>query len=114
MLSLDELWLAAEQADIDLFGREKKWSSFLTVIQEELEELVQHSDEVNRLEEFGDVLFVLVSYARVKGIDPRAALLSNIVKMRDRAKRKNKHASTPIDSSAEQKLATSLQLDSKS
>jgi MazG family protein len=56
----------------------------LDKVREEVEELQAESDAQRVFEEFGDVLFSLVQWARRKGIDPDAALRAQMVRFRKR------------------------------
>lgn len=66
----------------------------------ELEEAVRAGDQVEAEQEFGDVLFALVNYARHLGIDPERALRSTSDKFRSRfshveAEVRKKHGDWP-------------------
>ena len=56
----------------------------LDKVKEEVAELQAESDPVRVEEEFGDVLFSLVQWARKKGIDPDAALRKQMVRFKRR------------------------------
>jgi len=53
-------------------------------VNEEIQEFREATDERHREEEFGDLLFSLINYARWKGIDPEAALERTNLKFRQR------------------------------
>ena len=53
-------------------------------VNEEIQEFREATDERHREEEFGDLLFSLINYARWKGIDPEAALERTNLKFRRR------------------------------
>ena len=53
-------------------------------VREEMEEFRTAPDERNREEEFGDLLFSLINYARWQGIDPETALERTNLKFRNR------------------------------
>ncbi|MBC6994712.1 nucleoside triphosphate pyrophosphohydrolase [Neolewinella lacunae] len=53
-------------------------------VREEMEEFRTATDERHREEEFGDLLFSLINYARWKGIDPELALERTNRKFRER------------------------------
>jgi MazG family protein len=56
----------------------------LDKVKEEVAELQAESDPVRVEEEFGDVLFSLMQWARKKGVDPDAALRRQMVRFRAR------------------------------
>lgn len=56
----------------------------LDKVREEIEELQAESDTTRVFEEFGDVLFSLVQWARRKGVDPDAALRSQMHRFKGR------------------------------
>lgn len=56
----------------------------LDKVKEEVAELQAESEPTRVFEEFGDVLFSLVQWARRKGVDPDAALRSQMVRFRKR------------------------------
>jgi MazG family protein len=56
----------------------------LDKVKEEVAELQAESDPVRVSEEFGDVLFSLMQWARKKGVDPDAALRGQMVRFRRR------------------------------
>ncbi len=56
----------------------------LDKVKEEVAELQAESDPVRVSEEFGDVLFSLVQWARKKGVDPDAALRGQMARFRRR------------------------------
>lgn len=86
-MSIADAWQFAQQMDEKVFG-----TSNIKVVQdkliEECNELINSTDDINEIEEFGDVLFILASYARWNNIDPVVALTSAIIKVRDRHKKK--------------------------
>lgn len=53
-------------------------------VREEMEEFHEAKDDRHKEEEFGDILFSLINYARWKGIDPEAALERTNLKFRQR------------------------------
>lgn len=88
-MTIDEVWAHARTADITFYNS-KTIQDVHNRLRDELEELINCTDIINQFEEFGDVLFLLSSYARIAGIDPAAALSSAIIKTRDRHKEKVK------------------------
>lgn len=56
----------------------------LDKVKEEVGELQAESDPVRVEEEFGDVLFSLVQWARKKGVDPEVALRRQMIRFRKR------------------------------
>lgn len=92
-MTLEDAWYRAQIIDGEIFGPEKSMEGFADVLRDEVEELLTKSDDLNEVEEFGDVLFCLASYARVRAIDPVAALQTTLIKLRDRVKREksNEH-----------------------
>lgn len=86
---MDEVWSHARNADITFYNT-KSLEDVHRMLKDEVEELIGCTDSINQLEEFGDVLFLLASYARLAGIDPVSALSSTIIKIRDRHKEKVK------------------------
>lgn len=87
--TLDEVWAHARDTDIKFYNT-KTVQDVHVRLRDELEELINCTDSINQFEEFGDVLFLLASYARLSGIDPAAALSSTVIKIRDRHKEKVK------------------------
>lgn len=87
--NMDDVWDAARATDINFYNT-KTIQDVHNRLRDEVEELINCTDNINQLEEFGDVLFLLASYARLAGIDPTAALSSTIIKIRDRHKEKVK------------------------
>ena len=59
----------------------------LDKVKEEVGELQAESDPVRVEEEFGDVLFSLVQWARKKGVDPDRALRRQLIRFRERFRR---------------------------
>jgi XTP/dITP diphosphohydrolase len=53
-------------------------------VREEMEEFHEAETDRHKEEEFGDILFSLINYARWKGIDPEAALERTNIKFRQR------------------------------
>lgn len=53
-------------------------------VNEEIQEFREATDERHKEEEFGDLLFSLINYARWQGIDPEAALERTNLKFRQR------------------------------
>lgn len=60
----------AKQVGFDWENKEQVWEK----VQEELQEFEAASSAKEREEEFGDLLFTLINYARFEKIDPEAAL----------------------------------------
>ncbi len=56
----------------------------LDKVKEEVAELQAESDPVRVEEEFGDVLFSLMQWARKKGVDPDAALRRQMIRFKGR------------------------------
>ena len=56
----------------------------LDKVKEEVAELQAESDPVRVEEEFGDVLFSLMQWARKKGVDPDVALRRQMLRFRTR------------------------------
>jgi XTP/dITP diphosphohydrolase len=61
-------------------------------VNEEIQEFREATDERHQEEEFGDLLFSLINYARWKGIDPEAALERTNLKFRYRFEQVEKAA----------------------
>jgi NTP pyrophosphatase (non-canonical NTP hydrolase) len=80
--------LEAGHLDASLFP-EKTREQVILKLTEELGELANHTDYLNEVEELGDVLFLVISYCRIANILFETALLSAMVKIKDRKKRKN-------------------------
>ncbi len=57
---------------LDLTGRGR--NRFGEKVEEELNEFKNEKDKVKKMEEFGDLIFSLVNYARFLDIDPEEAL----------------------------------------
>lgn len=93
-LKFEDLELLAKSLDAKLYGDIGNKSLFI-YLEEELEELKQRNypndikEKLNQVEEFGDVLFCLVAYARQNNININYALAITICKLQDRIKRKN-------------------------
>ena len=68
------------QFGFDWDNREQVWDK----VQEEMEEFRTAASDREREEEFGDLLFSLVNYARWQGIDPETALERTNRKFRER------------------------------
>ena len=87
----------AKQVGFEWENREQVWDK----VQEELQELqteLEQGAESSRLEdEFGDVLFSLVNYARFLGLDPEAALERTNRKFIQRFRYIEAHAPKPWD-----------------
>ena len=97
-MKFEELERIAKSVDSTLYG-EIRTEDLFTYLLEEVEELREaskfldaHEDsawmKLNQIEEFGDVLFCLVAFARQKDIDITHALSLTIVKLQDRIKNK--------------------------
>lgn len=91
-LKFEDLRVIAEQVDKDLFG-EVRNENLLLYLEEEVNELKQENmapgkdQRFNQVEEFGDIIFCLVAYARQNEIDINHALSLTICKLQDRIKR---------------------------
>ena len=68
------------QFGFDWDNREQVWDK----VREEMEEFRTATSDETREEEFGDLLFSLINYARWQGIDPETALERTNRKFRDR------------------------------
>ena len=68
------------QFGFDWDNREQVWDK----VREEMEEFRTAATDETREEEFGDLLFSLINYARWQGIDPETALERTNRKFRDR------------------------------
>jgi NTP pyrophosphatase (non-canonical NTP hydrolase) len=92
-IKFEELELLAKSLDADLYGNIGNEALF-KYLEEELEELKQQNnvnsvdEKLNRIEEFGDVLFCLIAYARQNNININYALAITICKLQDRIKRR--------------------------
>jgi uncharacterized protein YabN with tetrapyrrole methylase and pyrophosphatase domain len=93
-LKFEELELLAKSLDAELYGDIGNRALF-EYLEEELEELKQRNcptiieHKLNQVEEFGDVLFCIIAYARQNNIDMKYALAMTICKLQDRIKRGN-------------------------
>ena len=93
-LKFEELLFLAEHLDIDLYGDVGNDNLF-KYLEDEIEELKQKNlskgiyQKFNQIEEFGDVLFCLIAYARQNNIDINHALSLTVCKLQDRFKRQN-------------------------
>jgi uncharacterized protein YabN with tetrapyrrole methylase and pyrophosphatase domain len=93
-IKFEELELLAKSLDAELYGDIGNKSLFV-YLEEELEELKQRNypngvkEKLNQIEEFGDVVFCLIAYARQNNIDIKHALAITICKLQDRVKRSN-------------------------
>jgi XTP/dITP diphosphohydrolase len=68
------------QFGFDWDNKEQVWDK----VNEEIQEFKEATNERHREEEFGDLLFSLINYARWEGIDPEAALERTNIKFRQR------------------------------
>ena len=76
---------------------EQVWDKVIEEISE-LKEVVEKNEGKQRLEdEFGDVLFALVNYARFVGIEPETALEKTNKKFKQRFEYIEKHAPKPLE-----------------
>jgi NTP pyrophosphatase (non-canonical NTP hydrolase) len=91
-LKFEDLELLAKSLDAELYGDIGNESLFV-YLEEELAELKQRNypnsieEKLNQVEEFGDVMFCLIAYARQNNIDVNYALAITICKLQDRIKR---------------------------
>jgi len=91
-IKFEELELLAKSLDAELYGNIGNRALF-EYLDEEIEELRQRNcpnttkEKLNQVEEFGDVLFCLVAYARQNNININYALAITICKLQDRIKR---------------------------
>ena len=83
-----------QKLDETLFPYKNNSLWFTKVATEEMQELVNHTDRMNEIEEVGDLIFVIASYCRVNKINVAHAMSLSISKMRDRLK--NKHYEKPV------------------
>ena len=90
-IKFEELELLAKSLDVELYGDIGNGALF-KYLEEELEELREQNsadsadEKLNQIEEFGDVLFCLIAYARQNNIDINYALAITICKLQDRIK----------------------------
>lgn len=89
-IDMEDVLKELQYIDEKLYGKIKNMHRFPLVFKEEMDELFAAPDRINEIEEFGDVMFCLASYARVRNIDIKQAVLISAVKMRERLKLKNK------------------------
>lgn len=97
-MDFKELTNVAFQIDADLFG-EVRTCDLLKYLVGEVDELRDASVSLdneydsttrfNQIEEYGDVLFCMLAFARQKDIDINLALSLTLCKLRDRLKFKN-------------------------
>lgn len=93
-LKFEELLFLAENLDVGLYGDVGNDDLF-KYLEDEIDELKQKNlpkgiyQKFNQIEEFGDVLFCLVAYARQNKININHALSLTICKLQDRLKGKN-------------------------
>lgn len=91
--TFEELLFLAKNIDASLYGNIRKEDLF-KYLQDEIEELKQINmpdgiyQRFNQIEEFGDVLFCLIAFAKQNDIDINHALSLTICKLQDRLKRK--------------------------
>jgi len=90
------------QVGFDWENKEQVWEKVVEEIEEFKEELVKNESMERKEEEFGDLLFSLVNYARFEGINPENALEKVNMKFTKRFEY--------VESKAGEKL-TSLSLD---
>lgn len=72
----------------------------LDKIKEEIQEFHEASEQQDieeRTNEFGDILFALINYARYQGIDPETALERTNKKFKSRFEYIEQHAQAPLD-----------------
>lgn len=84
-----------KQVGFEWENSEQVWAK----VEEELKELqdaVQNGDQKNREEEFGDLLFALVNYARFENIDPEQALERTNRKFKQRFEYIEQKAGRPL------------------
>lgn len=97
-MDLEELIQIAHEVDANLYG-EVRTDDLLHYLLGEIEELRDASNSLekegydnnvrlNQIEEFGDVLFCLMAFARQKDIDVQQALSLTLIKLKDRLKHK--------------------------
>ncbi len=82
----------AAQVGFDWEKREQVWEKVREEMEEFYEAVEQGADEKKREEEFGDLLFSLVNYARFAGIDPETALARTNAKFKSRFEYIERHA----------------------
>ena len=75
---------------------EQVWEKVEEEMQEFKETIDQQEDQPKREEEFGDVLFSLINYARFQNIDPETALERINQKFKYRFEYIEKHATKPL------------------
>ena len=75
---------------------EQVWKKVEEEMQEFKETIDQQEDQTKREEEFGDVLFSLINYARFQNIDPETALERINQKFKYRFEYIEKHATKPL------------------
>ena len=75
---------------------EQVWEKVEEEMQEFKETIDQQEDQTKREEEFGDVLFSLINYARFQNIDPETALERINQKFKYRFEHIEKHATKPL------------------
>lgn len=75
---------------------EQVWEKVEEEMQEFKETIDQQEDQTKREEEFGDVLFSLINYARFQNIDPETALERINQKFKYRFEYIEKHATKPL------------------
>jgi uncharacterized protein YabN with tetrapyrrole methylase and pyrophosphatase domain len=87
--SLEEAWRAAQELDVVMYDR-SDLSKVLDKIIEELGELRDKTDRTNEIEEFGDIMFLMAGYARIRDIEPGYALMTATIKNRDKYKKQRR------------------------
>lgn len=99
------LFTQMQELDKEIFPNKNNSAWFTKVATEEMQELANHTDRLNEVEEVGDLLFVVASYCRVNQINIAHAMSLSISKMRDRLK--NKHYEKSVARNQE-KVATDI------
>ena len=85
----------AAKIGFDWENKEQVWDK----VEEEIIELKEalHETQLRKEEEFGDVMFALINYARFIGVDPESALENTNRKFKKRFEYIEAHAKKPLD-----------------
>ncbi|MDG1296635.1 MAG: nucleoside triphosphate pyrophosphohydrolase [Saprospiraceae bacterium] len=93
------------QVGFEWDNKEQVWDKVMEEINEFKEELVS-GDQAKKEEEFGDLIFSLINYARFEGIDPETALERVNKKFKRRFEYIEAEASKPLDKMSLEEMDT--------
>ncbi len=87
----------AKQVGFEWENKEQVWAKVDEEIMELQDNIRNNTPQVDIEDEFGDVLFALVNYARFIKVDPEAALERTNLKFKQRFEYIEKHAHKPLE-----------------